>query len=73
MCATVARRYMDEDGQAEQLKDRLLSGSGEDARDTLVLEGGHQQIGAFCITLPKFRSRLIQLSLPCAAASSSAE
>ena len=25
-----------------------LRRNGEDARDTLVLEGGHQQIGAFC-------------------------
>jgi hypothetical protein len=46
MCATVARRYLDEDGQAEKSKDCLLARNGEDARDTLVLEGGHQQIGA---------------------------
>jgi hypothetical protein len=26
----------------------LLAGNGEDVRDALVLEGGHQQIGAFC-------------------------
>ncbi len=48
MCATVARRYMDEDGQAEKSKDCLPARNGKDARDTLVLEGGHQQIGAFC-------------------------
>ena len=48
MCVTVARRYMDENGQAEQSKDCLPSRNGEDARDILVLEGGHQQIGAFC-------------------------
>jgi hypothetical protein len=44
---TVARRYMDEDGQTEKLKDCLLSRNGEDARNTLVLEGGHQHTGAF--------------------------
>ena len=26
----------------------LLAGDGEDVRDALVLEGGHQQIGSFC-------------------------
>ena len=63
---------MDEDDQAKKIKDCLLSRNGEDARDPVVLECGHLQIGPF-VTLPEFRSRLIQLSLPGAAASSWAE
>jgi hypothetical protein len=39
---------MDEDDQAKKFKDCLLSRNGEDARDHMVLECGHLQIGAFC-------------------------
>ena len=60
---------MHEDDQAKNFKDCLLSQNGEDARDRMVLECGHLQF----VTLPEFRSRLIQLSLPDAAASSWAE
>jgi hypothetical protein len=72
MCATVARRYMDEDGQAEKSKGCLLARNGEDARDTSFLRAATSRSEPF-VTLPKFRSRLIQPSPSGAAASSSAE
>ena len=71
MCAKFARRCMDEDGQAEQSKDCLLPRNGDVARDTFS-RAATSRSEPF-VTLPKFRSRLIQPSPPDAAASSSAE
>ena len=68
----VARRYMDEDGQAENRK--IVSSPGmAKLHATPSFSSAATCRSAPFVTLPKFRSRLIQLSPPGAAASSSAE
>jgi hypothetical protein len=72
MCATVARRYMDEDGQAEKSKIVSSPGMAKMHATPSFLRAATSRSEPF-VTLPKFRSRLIQPSPPGAAASSSAE
>ena len=56
----------------KKFKDCLLSRNGEDARDPWFSSAATCRSDPL-VTLPEFRSRLIQLSLPGAAASSWAE
>jgi hypothetical protein len=63
---------MDEDDQAKKIKDCLLSRNGEMHATPRFSSAATCRSEPF-VTLPKFRSRLIQLSLPGAAASSWAE